>query len=109
MVGRIGRGLTLGRADELRPRRPREHGGRKGDRDSGARRRPVRRRAFYRGAAWVAGSGKFTRIDPATNRATRPVTLAAGSAPVFTQIAAGRSGLWATDYDRGVLYRIRVP
>ena len=63
--------------------------------------------AFYRGAAWVGGSGKVARIDPATNRATRPLTLAAGSSPVFTQLAAGPSGLWATDYDRGTLYRLR--
>ena len=65
--------------------------------------------AFYRGAAWVAGSGKVTRIDPATNRAARPLTLEPGSSPVFTQVAAGPSGLWATDYDQGVLYRLRVP
>jgi len=65
--------------------------------------------AFYRGAAWVAGSGKVARIDPATNRAARPLTLAPGSSPVFTQVAAGPSGLWATDYDKGVLYRLTVP
>jgi Repeat of unknown function (DUF6923) len=64
--------------------------------------------AFDRGAAWVGGSGKVARIDPATNRASRPLTLAAGSSPVFTQLAAGPSGLWATDYDRGTLYRLRV-
>jgi sugar lactone lactonase YvrE len=63
--------------------------------------------AFSRGAAWVAGSGKVALIDPATNRATRPLTLAAGSSPVFTQLAAGPSGVWATDYDRGTLYRLR--
>jgi len=28
--------------------------------------------------------------------------------PVFTQVAAGPSGLWATDYDKGVLYRLNV-
>jgi streptogramin lyase len=65
--------------------------------------------AFYRGAAWVAGSGKVARIDPATNRAARPLTLAPGSSPVFTQVVAGPSGLWATDYDKGVLYRLTVP
>jgi virginiamycin B lyase len=65
--------------------------------------------AFYRGAAWVAGSGKVARIDPATNRAARPITLGPGSSPVFTQVAAGPSGLWATDYDKGVLYRLTVP
>jgi hypothetical protein len=62
--------------------------------------------AFYRGAAWVAGSGKVARIDAATNRAARPITLAPGSSPVFTQVTAGPSGLWATDYDKGVLYRL---
>lgn len=62
--------------------------------------------AFHRGAAWVAGSGRVARIDPATDKAASPLTLARGSAPVFTQVAAGPSGLWATDYDRGVLYRV---
>jgi DNA-binding beta-propeller fold protein YncE len=62
--------------------------------------------AFYRGAAWVAGSGKVSRIDPATGKVASPLTLARGSAPVFTQVAAGPSGLWATDYDKGVLYRV---
>ena len=62
--------------------------------------------AFHRGGAWVAGSGKVARIDPATNRAAAPLTLARGSAPVFTQVAAGPSGLWATDYDKGVLYHL---
>ncbi|HSS72241.1 MAG TPA: hypothetical protein VLK53_01620 [Gaiellaceae bacterium] len=65
--------------------------------------------AFYRGAAWVAGSGKVARIDPGTNHAARPLTLGPGSSPVFTQVAAGPSGLWATDYDQGVLYRLSVP
>ena len=62
--------------------------------------------SFYRGAPWVAGSGKVARIDPATDKAASPLTLARGSAPVFTQVAAGPSGLWATDYDKGVLYRL---
>ncbi len=65
--------------------------------------------AFFRGAAWVGGAGKVVRIDPATNRPGRALTLSKGSAPVFTQVAAGPSGLWATDYDQGVLYRLRVP
>ena len=55
------------------------------------------------------GLGKVTRIDPATNRAGDTLTLEPGSSPVFTQLAAGPSGLWATDYDQGVLYRLRVP
>jgi streptogramin lyase len=65
--------------------------------------------AFYRGAAWVAGEGKVARIDPATNRVTGVVTLSAGSRPVFTQVAAGPAALWATDYDAGVLYRLKTP
>jgi streptogramin lyase len=65
--------------------------------------------AFHRNAVWVAGSCKVARIDPATNRADRPVTLARGSAPTFTQVAAGPAGLWATDFDKGVAYRLSVP
>jgi sugar lactone lactonase YvrE len=65
--------------------------------------------AWYRGSAWVAGAGRVVRIDPATNRPGGTVTLNAHSLPVFTQVAAGPAGLWATDYDEGVLYRLRVP
>jgi virginiamycin B lyase len=63
----------------------------------------------YKGSAWVAGEGKLVRIDPRTNRVAGVVVLAAQSRPVFTQDAVGPSGLWATDYDEGVLYRLRVP
>ena len=65
--------------------------------------------AWYRGAAWVAGAGKVVRIDPATNKPAGTVTLSPRSQPVFTQVAAGPAGLWATDYDEGMLYRLRVP
>jgi streptogramin lyase len=64
---------------------------------------------YYKGAAWVAGAGKVVRIDPATNRVAGVVTLSKTSQPVFTQVSAGPSGLWATDYDEGVLYRLHVP
>ena len=64
--------------------------------------------AFFDGAVWVAGGGRAVRIDPATNRPSGAVTLTAHSAPVFTQLAAGDSGLWATDFDAGVLYRLHV-
>jgi streptogramin lyase len=63
---------------------------------------------FYRGAAWVVGSGKVVRIDPADDRPGAALGLAKGAAAFFTQLAAGPSGLWATDYDRGMLYRLRV-
>lgn len=63
----------------------------------------------YRNAAWVAGEGKVVRVDPATNRVAGVVSLSTKSRPVFTQVAAGPSGLWATDYDTGTLYRLRVP
>jgi hypothetical protein len=65
--------------------------------------------AVYKGAAWIAGEGKVVRVDPATNRVAGVVTLSTGSRPVFTQVAAGPSGLWATDYDAGTLYRLRIP
>lgn len=62
--------------------------------------------AFYRGAAWVSGLGKVSRIDPATNRPGLAVGLAKGSTALFTNLASGPSTLWATDYDHGVLYRL---
>ena len=64
--------------------------------------------AVYRGSAWIAGESKVVRIDPAANQVAGVVTLSRSRA-VFTQVAAGPSGLWATDYDTGKLYRLRVP
>jgi DNA-binding beta-propeller fold protein YncE len=61
------------------------------------------------GVAWAAGAGKVMRIDPATNRVTATVTLSSTSAPIFMQVATGDSGLWATDYDAGMLYHLHVP
>jgi YVTN family beta-propeller protein len=61
------------------------------------------------GAVWVAGAGKVARVDPATNRVTGTLTLSVRSAPIFTQVVGGDSGLWATDYDTGFLYRLHVP
>jgi DNA-binding beta-propeller fold protein YncE len=64
--------------------------------------------AVYRGSAWIAGESKVVRIDPAANQVAGVVTLSRSRA-VFTQVTAGPSGLWATDYDAGKLYRLRVP
>jgi DNA-binding beta-propeller fold protein YncE len=61
-----------------------------------------------RGAVWVAGAGRVARIDPATNGVTGVVTLSKRSVPIFTQVAIGPAGLWATDYDAGVAYRIHI-
>jgi sugar lactone lactonase YvrE len=66
---------------------------------------------FFRGAAWVGGSGKVARIDPATNQVTSSVRIDAGTpdglvsvgdtlwvaneeGPVLTPIdASGRAGV----------------
>jgi hypothetical protein len=64
--------------------------------------------AVYKGSAWIAGESKVVRIDPASNQVAGVVTLSSSRA-VFTQVAAGPSALWATDYDAGKLYRLRVP
>ena len=45
---------------------------------------------------------------PGGEQVTGVITLSRSRA-VFTQVAAGPSGLWATDYDAGKLYRLRVP
>lgn len=49
----------------------------------------------------------MTRIDAATNRVTGTIVLSA-SQPVFTQVVAGDSGLWATDFDAGRLYHLHI-
>ena len=64
--------------------------------------------AVYKGSAWIAGESKVVRIDPKTNKVAGVVTLSPSRA-VFTQVAAGPSALWATDYDTGKLYRLKVP
>ena len=61
------------------------------------------------GIAWAAGAGKVMRIDPTTNRVSATLTLSKTSMPIFMQVSAGDSGLWATDYDAGMLYHLRVP
>ncbi len=61
------------------------------------------------GVPWVAGAGKVLRIDPATNRADGVITLSRVSTPIFTQVSNGDTGLWATDYDAGMLYHLHVP
>jgi streptogramin lyase len=63
---------------------------------------------FFHGAVWVAGSGKVVRVDPASDRPGAALPIATGAGALFTQLAAGPSGLWATDYDRGALYRLRA-
>ncbi len=61
------------------------------------------------GVPWVAGAGKVLRIDPAANRANGVITLSRQSRPIFTQVSDGDTGLWATDYDAGMLYHLHVP
>jgi streptogramin lyase len=61
------------------------------------------------GVPWVSGAGKVVRIDPVSNRVTATLTLSSTSFPIFTQVAVGDSGLWATDYDAGTLYHLHVP
>ncbi len=63
---------------------------------------------FLRGTLWVAGSGKVVRVDPADDRPGAARPLGKGAGALFTQLAAGPAGLWATDYDQGMLYRLRA-
>ena len=65
--------------------------------------------AVRNGVPWVAGAGKVLRIDPATNRVSGVITLSRMSRPIFTQVSNGDTGLWATDYDAGMLYHLHVP
>ena len=63
--------------------------------------------AYGDGAAWVGGAGRVVRVDPATNTVTGTIVLTP-SQPIFTQVVAGDSGLWATDYDAGRLYHLHT-
>ena len=71
-----------------------------------------RSRSASPGTAAPPGWPARARSSASTRRRTSAagtVTLSPRSQPVFTQVAAGPAGLWATDYDEGMLYRLRVP
>jgi len=59
-----------------------------------------------RGAAiWVLAPGRLDRIDPATNGIGASVALGPAT-DLYNGIAANAAGLWATDSDAAVVYRV---
>ncbi|MBI3745198.1 MAG: YncE family protein [Chloroflexi bacterium] len=56
-------------------------------------------------AIWILRAGELDRIDTATNLVTGSVTLG-GAADLYNDLAANDAGLWATDWDTALLYRV---
>ncbi len=70
---------------------------------------PFGDRGSERASSGWRAPGRWRGSTRGRTAVTGTVTLSVGSAPIFTQVAAGDSGLWATDYDTGFLYRIHTP
>lgn len=54
---------------------------------------------------WVMAPGRLDRIDPRTNTVTASVTLGPAT-HLYNGLAANAAGLWATDADAAVVYRV---
>lgn len=54
---------------------------------------------------WVMGAGELTRVDPDANAVTASVTLGSPT-ELYNGLAANDAGLWATNSDVALLYRV---
>lgn len=54
---------------------------------------------------WVLAAGRIDRIDPTTNAVTASVTLGP-TTDLYNGLAVSAAGLWATDWDAALLYRV---
>ena len=59
--------------------------------------------AVRRGAIWVSGFGRMTRLDPSTNRVV--ATVKTPGTEDYSHVAVGLGAVWVTS-DGGTLYRI---
>jgi len=57
------------------------------------------------GALWVMAPGRLDRIDPSVNAVTGSVALGS-TTDLYNGLAANAGGLWATDSDAALLYRV---
>ena len=62
--------------------------------------------AAARGAVWAVTDTALVRIDPATRAVTGVAPFPKASPVGFTGVAVGDTAVWATNYDRGELYRV---
>jgi hypothetical protein len=62
--------------------------------------------AAARGAVWAVTDTALVRIDPARRTVTGVAPLPKASPVGFTGVAVGDTAVWATNYDRGELYRV---
>jgi streptogramin lyase len=58
------------------------------------------------GSVWAVTDEALVRIDPAANRAVAKAPFARATPIGFTGVALGGGAVWATNYDRGELYRV---
>ena len=59
------------------------------------------------GFLWVLAPGRIDRIDPATNEVTASVKIGP-TTDLYNGLAVNPAGLWATDSDAAVVYRVDV-
>jgi YVTN family beta-propeller protein len=62
--------------------------------------------AAARGIVWAVTDSALVRIDLATNAVTGTAPFPKAAQAGFTGVAIGDSAVWATNYDRGELYRV---
>ena len=58
------------------------------------------------GSVWAVTDEALVRIDPAMTRAVAKATFSKGTVTGFTGVVVGGGAVWATNYDRGELYRV---
>jgi streptogramin lyase len=58
------------------------------------------------GSVWAVTDEALVRIDPATNRSVAKAPFPRAAPVGFTGVAVGEGAVWATNYDRGELYRV---
>ena len=58
------------------------------------------------GSVWAVTDEALVRIDPATTKAAAKAAFPKGTLTGFTGVAVGSAAVWATNYDRGQLYRV---
>jgi YVTN family beta-propeller protein len=58
------------------------------------------------GAVWAVTDEALVRIDPAAGKVVAKAAFPRASPVGFTGVTAGTGAVWATNYDRGELYRV---
>jgi hypothetical protein len=58
------------------------------------------------GSVWAVTDEALVRIDPTAGKVVAKAAFPKASPVGFTGVALGNGAVWATNYDRGELYRV---